>query len=328
MTATLTETTATTTVAQRGTQRLGTDISAATSIDEAIQMAGLNWGLNIVDGDLPFTFMTPQGVTTTSFPGMRLNQRTDNSVTLGVVGGRYQQVDNCSVFGLGQYILDQGGVPAVGGEFDHGRKVFMRFDLPGTNIRLLNGKDLISFGVTIKAAHDGTGNVEAALEARRLICMNGQTAKIKGIPHVFKVRHTASAEVRMREAQTILAGAHRYAKEFTAAAEHMLDTRMTPARFGKFIDGLYPEPSVDEKRAHTLWENRRAELLSLFKFAETNNLGRGTEWAAYNSVTEYLDWTSPVRTSGDMTVDVTRARRQFDGTNSEIKDRALLALAS
>lgn len=307
--------------------RLGTDLSGVTNVDEALVKAGLNWGLKIVDASA-LTVLTDDGVISTSIPGQRLVVRDDNLVTLGVVGGRYTPVDNHSVFGLAEHILSQGGTFASGGALDHGRSTFMRFDLPGTEVTLDGGKDLVKFGVVIKAKHDGTGNVTAALEGTRLICTNGMTATIKGIPHVFSVRHTASAETRMVEAQHILQGANRYAKEFAAVASHLLDTPMTPVQFKRYIDRLFPEPTVEEKRAHTLWENRRSELLGLFRFAETNNLVRGTAWAGYNSVTEYLDWTAPVRTGSDATVAEVRVRRQFETSNQVVKDQAFAALAS
>lgn len=312
--------------ANRTQVRFGTDLSDVTSVDEALAKADLAWGLKIVDAQA-LTVLSDDGVISTSIPGQRLVMRDDNHVTLGVVGGRYTAVDNRSVFSLAKHIIDQGGKFASGGSLDHGRSTFMRFDLPGTSVALAGGKDLVKFGVVIKARHDGTGNVSAALEGTRLVCTNGMTAKIKGIPHVFSVRHTASADTRLAEAQVILQGASRYAKEFSAVAQHLLDTKFTDAQFKRYIDRLFPEPVVEEKRAHTLWETRRNELVGLFRFAETNNVGRSTAWAAYNSVTEYLDWTAPVRATV-VAADQVRARRQFDASNQGVKDLAFATLAS
>lgn len=319
-----------TTTQERRTVRLGHDLSGIADIDTAIKAADLDWGLNIIDGDTPLSFIGADGnAVVTSFPGQRLVQRDDTHVTLGVVGGRYQDVDNRQVFGLGRHILDQGGVLVSGGPLDHGRRAFMKFDLPSAKISLdgkNEGKDLLSFGVTLRANHDGKGNVAAHLEAKRLICTNGMTVSLTGLPRVFRIRHTASAEQRLAEAVTILQGAQRYAKEFTATAQHMLDTPFTLAQFRRYIERIWPEPNPEEKRAHTLWENRRADLLGLFRFAETNALGRNTAWGAFNSVTEYLDWNAPVRSATSADVALTRAVRQFDESNQDIKDAAFALL--
>ena len=118
------------------------------------------------------------------------------------------------------------------------------------------------------------------------------------------------------------------AKSFAAVAEEMLSRKFSATDFEKYIEALYPLPEADEKRAMTLWENRRSELMALYRFAETNDLGRDTQWGAFNSVVEYLDWTAPVRASNRTTPDEVRARRQFEGSNQAMKDRAFKMLAS
>lgn len=310
----------TTPAIERKSKVLGTDLEGITSIEQAMDTAGLNWGIQIEDAD-NLAITTDEGITNTSIPGMRLVMRDDTHVTLGVVGGRYHPVDNHSVFAMGEHILNQGGVLAEGGTLDHGRKAFMRFDLPGTSVAV-GGKDLIEFGVVIRANHDGSGTVTAGIEGRRLICTNGMTVKMKGLAHQFAIRHTASAQDRLGEAERVLHGTMAYAKSFAAVAEEMLSRKFSEGDFKRYIEALYPRPSEEEKRATTLWENRRSELLALYKFAETNDLGRDTQWAAFNSVVEYLDWEAPVRASNRTTTEEVRARRQFEGSNQAMKDQA------
>lgn len=305
--------------------RLGTDLQGVTDIQQALTQSNLDWGLKVVPAE-NLTILGEDGITPTSIPGMRLVMRDDNNVTLGVVGGKYRAVDNRSVFSLGEHVLDQGGHLVAGGEVDHGRKTFMRFTLPDAQIKV-GGKDFVNFGITIRAAHDGTGNVFAGVEATRLACINGMTMHLAGIPHEFTLRHTASADGRLAEAREVLQGAARYARGFVAAADAMLDTKFTRGEYETYIDALFPRPE-EEGRARTLWETRRGELLSLYSIAETNDLGRDTAWGAYNSVTEYLDWASPVRVTTGSTVADTRARRQFDNSNQAVKDRAFSLLAS
>lgn len=322
----MSETQRTQTVATRPAVEIGVNLRSVTDIETAITTAGLDWGLTIRPAT-DLTIFDEDGLTSTSIPGMRLVMRDDNNVTLGVVGGKYATVDNRSVFSMGQHVLEQGGKLVSGGALDYGRKVFMKFALPDAEIKVA-GVDLVTFGVTIRASHDGSGNVFAGVEATRLACTNGMTTKIKGVPNEFKLRHTASAETRMVEARAVLQGAVRYAKEFVAAADVMFDTKMTLGAFKNYINAIWPHPTGDEAngRAATLWATRQSELVQLFKFAETNKIGRGTEWAAYNAVTEYLDWAAPVRATAGRTSDEARARRQFDNSNQAVKDEAFALL--
>ncbi|MGP5523342.1 DUF932 domain-containing protein [Glutamicibacter arilaitensis] len=307
----------------RKDSRLGTDLTGITNIDEAMRTAGLDWNVNIVEAE-GLMMMNENGVTTTSIPGMRMVMRSDNQVTLGVVGGRYQPVDNHEVFALGEHIMNQGGKLTAGGSLNHGRRTFMRFDLPEAQVNV-GGVDLVKFGVALRANHDGSGTVSAGVEGLRLVCTNGMTVRMN-VPHAFSIRHTANARQRLATAETILLGAITYAKEFGAVAEEMLTRKFSYAEFLNYIDTLYPKPDEKEKRATALWSTRRNELAKLFRFADTNALGRFTQWSAFNAVTEYLDWAAPVRTSGDQTIAETRAIRQFDNATQVVKDRAFSLL--
>lgn len=308
---------------------LGASIASATSLDEALIASGLNWGLNLVPANNLSVF-TEDGAFLTQIPGQRLVMRDDTHVTLGVVGGRYHAVPNTAAFAVADHLYDQGARFTEAGELDHGRTTFVRMSLPGCDVALADGKDLIKAGITLRAVHDGTGKVTASLDLTRLICTNGMVAKIKGIPHTFAISHTASADRHLANAHTIMNGAIRYAKGFAAAASHMLDTPMSKDEFGQFIDSLFPMPEVKEgesPRGMTMWENRRGALMELFTFAETNELGRGTAMGAYNALTEWIDWGKHVRSSdGASDEGVLRARRRIEGADQSLKDAALAAL--
>lgn len=311
---------------ERSKVRIGHDLTGATDIDSAVTRADLDWGLKVVPAD-NLSVTTEDGVFSTAIPGMRMVMRDDTYTTMGVVGGRYTEVDNRSVMSIGKTIMDQGGVPTSGGPLDHGRKVFMKFDLPDAQVKV-GGVDLVDFGVVLRASHDGSGNVMGQVVGTRLWCINGCTTKIKGVPNEFKIRHTASAEQRIAEAHKIMEGAALYANSFVAATDAMLDTKFTLAQYKRFIDNLFPRPEEDEGRAVTLWENRRNELITLFKFADTNDMGRNTVWGGFNAVTEYLDWNAPVRATGGQTQPEARARRQFENTTQATKDQAFAMLGA
>ena len=84
---------------------------------------------------------------------------------------------------------------------------------------------------------------------------------------------------------------------------------MTDAQYKKFVETLIPEPKKDaSQRKVNSVENVRSELLGLWK-APTQQIVAGTAWAAYNAVTEYVDWFKPVR--GGEEKDAIRAERSL-----------------
>ena len=93
------------TAAQHASRRLsptaflGTDIRGCDSLSDALRTSGLDWGIKEHTAD-SITLMGDDGLTSTSIPNRKLLLRSDNHITLGVVGQRYQPVDNASAFGM------------------------------------------------------------------------------------------------------------------------------------------------------------------------------------------------------------------------------------
>ena len=281
---------------------LGTDIATATTVDEALQMAGLDWGLQMHEAKA-LTVLTDTGVISTSIPGQKLLLRDDSFTTLAAVGSAYEPVDNRAAFDLADRARQLGAVFAHAGETDHGRKAFLTMDLPEARVNV-GGKDLVDFGVIFRTSH-GSGSITGEVSGMRLVCSNGLVQGI-GAGSKWTVRHTRTATDRIALAEDTLRGAARYAKEFAAIGESLISMRYTVDEFVAYIDRLYPRPDEAKKAAVTRWENRRGELLDLFRIAETQEDARGTRWAAYNAVTEWEDWFRPAR-GGDSG----RAARQF-----------------
>lgn len=297
---------------------LGADISSARSVDEALVLAGLDWGIEEHPAD-SFALTTAEGVTMTGMPGMRFFLRSDTKQALHLGGGRYTAVTNADAFAPADIAVAMGARLASGGALRGGRQAYLELDLPDSAVKV-GGVDLLSAQLLCRTAHDGSGRVTGEARIRRLVCTNGMTADI-GFPATFAIGHTSSAHDRLKAAKEMMQGAVRFAKEFAAVADHMLDTPMNEREFGAFVDTMYPEPDTDA-REHGTWERRRGELMELFRFAETNDLGRGSRWGAYSALTEYLDWFAPVR--GD---DDARALRQLDNVAQGKKDRAMKMLA-
>lgn len=303
---------------------LGHDITSTRNLDEALDLAGLNWNTNLVQADSG-TLLNADGVTSIVLPpDLRHVVRDDNQMVLGVVGQKYHGVSNRDAFAIGDHWVREGAIPTRAGGLWYGRQVFMDFDFPQYSVGLAAGKDVVTWGARITTAHDGSGRVTARVVGKRLWCTNGCTVAISGVPHEFKVSHTASAPERLAMAAKVMQGAGRYVASWSAAAERMIATPMTQGEFSRYIDAIFPRPAEDAtKNAVTIWENRRAELLELWRFAETNEVARGTRWAGLNAVTEYLDWKTPVRkTEGAPTVEMSRAFRHFEAAHQDTRNAA------
>ena len=108
---------------------------------------------------------------------------------------------------------------------------------------------------------------------------------------------------------------------------------MTDREFEQIIAGTWAapaEPSTSSrgaKRSQTIADDRRAALLDLWRHSPTNEQIRGTRWAAYQAVTEYVDHVAPVADRLDPAA--ARAERAITSATAErVKVRAFDLLRS
>ena len=299
--------------------QLGNDISAARSVEQALAIAGLNWGLRDIPGDT-VTLMGADGITIGSMPDRRFIVRDNNNTILASVGSRYTTIDNAAAFSVADQAHMLGARFDAAGEIDHGRTTYMSMSIPEATSNI-GGKDPVEFRVILTTSHAAEGAAVQSVTARRKVCTNGLTIGIPGASQTWSIRHSASADQRLIEARTAMQGAMQYAKAFTAHAEALIATPMTTNEFDQFLIALDPRPDEERKAATTRWENRRDTLMELWATTYTQEEGRHTRWAALNSVGEFLDWHKSTRGG-----DTGRSLSQFNDGNATTRQRAFRLL--
>jgi hypothetical protein len=300
----------------------------------------MNWGLELVKADDLAIRKTNEdgtksGWVPTRAPGQRFVMRNDNWDTLGVVRGSYEGVVNRDAFGVASAMVEQLPGTQFSRAFDRdfGRQNYLELRMPDYDIRVGDADlDVIYAGMRFETTHDGGGSIKGTVTMERKVCTNGMIVTIGGVSHQYKIRHTASAEQRLVQAQGLAVKAGEYIQEFSRFANFLIKTPMSFDDYLTFIDDLYPRPEVHatsrfamtpaERRQTGTWERRRAELINLFMRADTQESGRGTRWAAFNSVTEHADWGTRVNQGAAASVEDARALRQLDGTQQDVKDLA------
>lgn len=271
---------------------LGRDVRSAGSYAEALRMAELDYEVCSTPLD-ELSVMTESGVLSSGLPGQRLLYRPDTGAGFGVVGSRYEVVQTADAFAVAANLHAGGAWFEAAGESRPGRP-FLTMLIPDATVPVTE-VDSVVFRIVLGADHSGSAAVTASISAERLVCTNGMTVSLPGLQTAVSIRHTAAAEARLSAAREIMLEAHRYAKSFQAVAATLIDQPMSRGEFTAWIDELYPRPDVESGTKVTRWEKRRAALLSLFTRAATQDEGRGTRWAAFNAVSEYLAWEQPVR---------------------------------
>jgi phage/plasmid-like protein (TIGR03299 family) len=307
--------------------KLGTVLPNAFTAAKAMQHAQLG-GWNVRKEPLQTVVVGPEGVTTLpiedKFATVRTNPATGSPEVLGVVGSAYRPIQNeahCDV--LDALVDESGAYFETAGSLKGGRQVFVTMKLPqGIQV---GGVDAVDTYIAALNSHDGSTAFRMLVTPVRVVCANTQAAAIRRANASFSIQHSVGAQGRIQAAREALGLTFAYMDEFQAEADKMLDAAMTEAEFVAITRQLWPiEPSA-AARTRTNARRRELSLTRLFSQAETNAAIRGTRWAGYQAVTEYIDHFAPV--DGKRDAAAVRAERVVSGAVTDIKTRAFDLLA-
>lgn len=255
----------------------------------------------------------------------RANPFTKKRETFGVVGGIWAPVQNEDTLDLLDAIKGQ-----TGGEFDAavslrgGRAVAVTTKIPDS--LLIGGVDAVDRYLAMINYHDGTGSLIVMDTLVRVVCANTEHAALQNHRSLVKIRHTTSAMMSVAEVRRALGITFKFDAAFQEEAERMIQATMSEAQFVTQARKVYPRPKdMDRKRAVTIQLRREEKLIDLFQNSPTMSKIKGTRWAGYNAVTEYLDWETPVGAKRDAAK--VRAARTLE-PRSRVNDVKALAFAA
>ena len=299
--------------------RLGVKVDGLKMAADMLRHAGLEWGVGLQ----PVCRHDGRPV-----DGFRFTIREDCDVVLGVVTEQYQPIQNAQAAEVMDALVTEGGAHVeVAGALDVGQRCWMLAHIPA-DFEVAAG-DAVRPYVLLAWGHDGKHGLAAKLTPIRVVCNNTLTAalgrKWSSTADVY-VRHHRNAAVRIEEAQRAL---RLIRKKVEATQEAYAQMAATAIDTETYFTRLFPAPeqlaSGDDEYAEKLarWTAHQQRLLQLYESGQGNGLPgvRGTAWAAYNAVTEWVDHHYPLLQSGK--VSETRTASVLFGRYAELKKRAL-----
>jgi len=283
---------------------LGQIIDRYPTSSEAIQHAGLDY---IVEKRPLFTYDTASHLGEGSddimipeieVPNFFATVRADTEQVLGVVGNDYEVVQNRDAFSFFDAIVGGGDgiLYETAGALGNGERVFITAKLPDY-IRV-GTKDWIEQYLFLTTSHDGLGSITAAFTPIRIVCNNTLNAAMNNHSGAIKIRHTASASERLKQAHTLMGISKSLGGEFEGLFNQWAKVRITDAEVKKLIQiAMAPNKEVLENLAEgkldllsTHYTNIVDNVYEYALGSQTQQMETtaGTVFGAYNSVTGYF----------------------------------------
>lgn len=269
----------------------------------AIRFAGLDY---TVEKRSLFTNALPNALSETSestaipkidVPNYFATVRTDNNSVLGVVGKDYEVVQNADAFQFFDAIVggESGIKYETAGALGKGERIFITAKLP--DYIKVGKQDLIEQYLFLTTSHDGFGSITAAFTPTRIVCNNTLNAALRNHSGGIKIRHTASAGDRLKQAHTLMGISHVMAQELEELFNYWTNVRITDKQVKKLIQlAMAPNKEVVTNlelglldKLSTTYTNivDNAYAYAMADPTQQMETTAGTLFGAYNAITGY-----------------------------------------
>jgi phage/plasmid-like protein (TIGR03299 family) len=320
------------TVGERPWHGLGQQLSKPATAAEAIHQASLDWRV----AKVPLFRQLNEGQyeeidEPRRYAVVRKSQTglPKDDAVLGIVGENYTPLQNHDAFGFFDAIVgENAAIYHTAGALGRGEQVWLLAKLPED--LFLPGDDRVERFLLLSNSHDGSSSVRIKFTPVRVVCQNTLTMALRGGPDI-SVPHYSDVQQRLRRAADLLGLIRRTYDGLDETFQAMARLQFDGDGIREYVSLVFPMPDDERREAATQRAVRsQRESIRLAEEGRGNDTPgvRGTLWAAYNGVTEYVDHhVGASRKSSDEAKEA-RMRSIWFGDGAAVKGRAYRVAAS
>lgn len=234
---------------------MGTQVEEAPTSEDAIRYAGLDWEV------LQKRLYTEDGM---RIEGSYANVRSSDGKPLGVVGNRYQIVQNIDAFKFTDSLLGEGVRYETAGSLNEGRTIWLLAKMPDKYTIL---GDKVDPYLVFTNTHDGSGAVKVAMTPVRVVCQNTLNCALHDAKRTWSARHLGSIESKLDEAKQTLQFAEAYMQSLNNTFEELYKVKLSDNDVTDIVSKVVPinpEMGNSQKKNSEIIRN---DILRRFKEA-------------------------------------------------------------
>lgn len=254
---------------------LGTVVEEAPNSAKAIELAGLDWEVR----QSGFTYS--DGTTDREVPGMKVNYRSDNGDSLGVVSDWYNIVQNKEAFEFTDHLIGEGAAYETAGSIKGGRQVWLLARLPEQKIL----DDEVFPYLLFANGHDGKTAVQVCMTPVRVVCNNTLNLALGSAARKWSLSHFKSIHGKLTDAQRTLRLAGDYMKTLEKKAEAMAVKKLARNAVRNFVAKMFPAEDTDRKNERVKKDIERFH--ECYGAYDIENF-KGTQWGLILAVSDFV----------------------------------------
>ena len=207
--------------------RKGTILPGKFTAEEAIRYANMGYDVALA----PLLAIIPEKTNPVPNSTLKLKvnenfatYRTDTNDIFGVVGSRYEIVQNTAAFSFFDSIVGEGkAIYETAGVLGNGETIFLTAKFPDNII--LPGDDIVEKYLVFSMSHDGTKPVSALFTPTRVVCANTLAIALSNGQNKVVIKHTKSAYDKIKEAGKLMGLVTVVSKETTEILNAMVKVK-------------------------------------------------------------------------------------------------------
>lgn len=310
--------------------RKGTILDKVFTAEEAILYANMGYTVALAplyakfSDDLSLPKEQRGGIVEGSFA----TYRTDNRDIFGVVGSRYEVVQNTAAFSFFDSIVgEKKAIYETAGVLGKGETIFLTAKLPDNIV--LPGNDIVEKYLIFTMGHDGNTPVTAMFSPTRVVCANTLAVAIGNGTNKIVIKHTKSALDKIKEAGKVMGLVHKTSEATVEILTAMTKVRVNDDRLTEYVKFVFLTPEERKRLAET-GDHRKAEIPTrtigiMQEVADYTESGigqdtlstKGTLFGAYSGLTSWLFNSKQYKND-----DVRLKNLVFEGTDYKLNNRA------
>lgn len=251
---------------------IGSDIRKASTVQEALELSGLNYTVEKVPVYLDNGLQVP---------GAFCTKREDSDITYGVVGSQFEIVQNIEGFDFINNMIPEGLKFLKAGE--NKKFIYIIAQLPSIDVL----GDEVAPHIIFQNSHSGSTTLKATIAPLRIVCENQFNMTFKKANNKISLRHTKSIKGRLHTAQEVLIQSSEYLSEFQKSALLMAQKKVSKSQVDDLMDKIFYIKEEFTPTQVRRVEEKRDKFLKAYQ-AEDNQNFIGTQWGLVNAYTDFV----------------------------------------
>ena len=284
---------------------LGTEVSDDISTDGMMKAAGLDWSVT----KQPMYYMDDLGEMG-EVPGKSALVRSSDNKVMDIVGSDWNPVQNAEAFEFFREFVDAGDMQMhTAGSLKEGKMVWALAKVnDGFTIKTDQGEDSVESYLLFSNPHQYGKSIDVRFTPIRVVCNNTLTLSLnQNVDQYVRVGH--QRPFNAEDAMATLGMAQQKLETYKEAAEYLCQKSYTTDQMLDYFNQVFPSASDRDS-------NKSREAQEVMHTQAGANLGEGTFWQLFNTVTYMTDHTLGRNNDN-------RLQSSWYGSNQNVKKKAL-----